>query len=122
MSANPYEPPTGENKPTKWDWFFRRGVEKQERNARTTARWNGRLLLYVMMPMLALSPVLSKEGKPWQLAITFPLACVFSWFLVQWIRWGKRRPRTADDIAATAMERNARFKAWLHGKRSPPQQ
>jgi len=122
MTANPYEPPKEESKPGRWEAFLRRDVEKQERNARGTARWNGRLLLFIGMPMLALSPLYAKDGKAWQLAITFPLACFFSWFLLRWIHWGKQRPRTADDVAATVMRRNERIKAWWNAKRSPPSQ
>ena len=67
---------------------------RQQKNTHTVARTNGRILLYVLTPIILLGPFLDPNGfRWWYLLIAVPMAIGNVCFCLWMIRWGRQPPR-----------------------------
>jgi hypothetical protein len=69
-----------------------------EEQRRTVARQNGRLLLYLMTPLLVIGPCIAKDGPVWWgFALSLPLAVINVLVCRYLIRWGEQTPGGEPD-------------------------
>jgi hypothetical protein len=94
--------------------YWRRRIEKHQRDVRTAARWWGHGLLYLVAPgMAVLGWICAMSGDGIYLAILLPLACASAWYGSRMVRWGRLPPESFDDITARAMRRANEVRKWL---------
>ena len=64
--------------------------ERQQQNARKSARINGRIMLYGLTAVILIGPAIAPDGALWHYLIAVPLAIANVLWSRWLIRWGSK--------------------------------